>query len=41
MYYSIGHVDSLLMCKVGENYLNILVDATPTLDLPTNNYIIT
>lgn len=40
MYYSLGQRDSLLMCKVGENYLNILVDARPT-DLLGYNYIAT
>ena len=40
MYYSQGQVDSLLMRKVGENYLNILVDAQPT-DLLGFNYIAT
>ena len=40
MYYSIGQRDSLLMCKVGENYLNILLDARPT-DLLGYNYIAT
>lgn len=40
MYYSLGQQDCLLMCKVGENYLNILVDARPT-DLLGYNYIAT
>lgn len=30
MYYSFGQSDSLLMCRVGMNYINILVDARPT-----------
>jgi hypothetical protein len=38
MYYSFGQDNCLLMCRVGENYLNILADARPT-DLLGYSYI--
>ena len=40
MYYSLGHTDCILMCKIRANYLNILVDARPT-DSLGDNYIAT